>query len=100
MLTEEMEGEGLKRGNQYISLIGEDEYLKVKGEFWETRIEGNEKVWQVIQQVLRMENEQDSLHLLHQHCLMPVNSSIQLIIDRNGLRYELPLFCLHPPKHY
>lgn len=31
---------------------------------------------------------------------MIVSDNIQLIIDRKGIRYELPIFVLYPPSEY
>ncbi len=100
ILPEEFNGSGVRRAHQYTSLVSEERVAEVVEQFWETRIEGNSTVWAKIREALATPTDSECRDILKEKRLMLVSDSIQLIIDRKGLRYELPVFVLHSPAQY
>jgi hypothetical protein len=45
-------GEGIKKCPCWESLISEEELIKKRQEFWDTRVEGDKNVWKTIKAVI------------------------------------------------
>ncbi|CAD8101599.1 unnamed protein product [Paramecium sonneborni] len=98
--------QGFKRTNQYQSLITEQQLLQKRNEFWETRIEGNQDIWQILRDVLNMDegnfiyNKQKMLKLLQKKlislCLIIIFNQSMICLATDTLFQSLLSIYLYP----
>ena len=95
-------GTGIKKIKGYISNISEEELLKKRKEFWETRIEGNPETWNFLKEICENKDSDDNNILAYlQACdIVPYKSCINVTYDQNGFLYEIPNYCIQDPYKY
>ena len=95
-------GTGIKKIKGYISNISEEELLKKRKEFWETRIEGNPETWNFLKEICENKDSDDNDILAYlQACdIVPYKSCINVTYDQNGFLYEIPNYCIQDPYKY
>ena len=49
-------GEGIKRTHAYTTDLTEEQYKKWKEQFWGTRCEGSEAVWEILQKACELDH--------------------------------------------
>lgn len=73
--------------------------IKIK-EFWDTRVEGNSMVWQVLQQACAEPEPEKAEDLIKAYNLTLNNGLLQQTYDERGYRYDLPPFVINPAVKY
>ena len=99
---EQYSGSGLKQMKGYISNISEEELLKKRKEFWETRIEGNKEIWAFLHRICEEPEfkEQDVTEYLKAMEIVPYANCINVTYDSLGHLYEIPNYCINMPLKY
>ncbi len=95
-------GNGLKRMKGYISPINLEELKKVRENFWTSRIEGDEKIWDTLKNICNDESlkEEDIQEILKVSGIIPYKNCINIVYDSKGALYEIPNYCINQPSQY
>ena len=95
-------GIGLKRMKGYISPINLAELKKVRENFWSSRIEGDEKIWDILKNICNDESlkENDIQEILKVSGIIPYKNCINIVYDSKGALYEIPNYCINQPSQY
>ena len=95
-------GIGLKRMKGYISPINLEELKKVRENFWSSRIEGDEKIWDILKNICNDESlkENDIQEILKVSGIIPYKNCINIVYDSKGALYEIPNYCINQPSQY
>ena len=101
-LENEYIGIGLKRMKGYISPINLAELKKVRENFWTSRIEGDEKIWDTLKNICNDESlkENDIQEILKVSGIIPYRNCINIVYDSKGALYEIPNYCINQPSQY
>ena len=101
-LENEYIGIGLKRMKGYISPINLEKLKKVREDFWSSRIEGDEKIWNILKNICNDESlkENDIKEILKVSGIIPYRNCINIVYDSKGALYEIPNYCINQPSHY
>ena len=101
-LENEYIGIGLKRMKGYISPINLAELKKVRENFWSSRIEGDEKIWNILKNICNDESlkENDIQEILKVSGIIPYRNCINIVYDSKGALYEIPNYCINQPSQY
>jgi hypothetical protein len=86
----------------YICPISEEELnIKCKA-FWGTRTEGNEEVWQFLENICSNHEIEDDFirEYLNAAGLTTYKDCINITYDNRGFIYEIPNYCINPPFKY
>lgn len=92
-------GQGCKRTQAWETTATREEVAKKCDEFWNTQVEGNEGVWNVLRAAASQSPSQAE-QLLKASGLRLMNGLMTLIYDDRGNRYELPPFVLNQAVKY
>lgn len=74
-------------------------------EFWDTRVEGDPRAWQVLKTALE-ESDPSNLYLAQSRLLVEASGlklqgdSLIVVHDESGRRYEIPPFIISEPERY
>ena len=101
-LENEYIGIGLKRMKGYISPINLVKLKKVREDFWSSRIEGDEKIWNILKNICNDESlkENDIQEILKVSGIIPYRNCINIVYDSKGALYEIPNYCINQPSQY
>jgi len=101
-LENEYIGIGLKRMKGYISPINLEKLKKVREDFWSSRIEGDEKIWNILKNICNDESlkENDIQEILKVSGIIPYRNCINIVYDSKGALYEIPNYCINQPSQY
>lgn len=69
-------------------------------EFWETRVDGNPAVWNVLKQACELDDTSATETLLKANNLNMPNGLLQQTFDIRNHRYDLPPFVINSPLSY
>ena len=92
-------GIGCKQTPSWETQFSAEEVAKKREEFWDTRVEGNLEVWQVLRQALGEEPSQAESIINAAGLKMP-GGLIMQVYDSLGQRYCLPPFVINEPLRY
>ena len=92
-------GEGIKRVPCYETPLTKHELEKWRKEFWETRTQGSQHIWQLLRNACEETPETAQALILAAGLQMPQNS-LTLVIDENGVYYRVPICCIAEPMNY
>ncbi|KAM3136691.1 Ubiquitin domain-containing protein 2 [Paramecium bursaria] len=98
-ILKEETGEDFKKTKAYISYISEQELQKFRNHFWETRVEGQQEIWQILRNVVK-EDIQNAKAMIEAMDIKLINNSLQSVYDHKGKRYDIPIFCINDPQKY
>ena len=86
----------------YISPINLEELKKVREDFWSSRIEGDEKIWNILKNICNDESlkENDIKEILKVSGIIPYRNCINIVYDSKGALYEIPNYCINQPSQY
>ena len=101
-LENEYIGIGLKRMKGYINPINLEKLKKVREDFWSSRIEGDEKIWNILKNICNDESlkENDIKEILKVSGIIPYRNCINIVYDSKGALYEIPNYCINQPSQY
>ncbi|OMJ70894.1 hypothetical protein SteCoe_31031 [Stentor coeruleus] len=93
-------GKGCKKTPAWQTTMTKEEIdIKIK-EFWDTRVEGNPMVWQVLQQACAEPEPEKAEDLVKAYNLTLNNGLLQQTYDERGYRYDLPPFVINLAVKY
>ncbi len=89
----------MKRVPCYETPLTKHELDKWRKEFWETRTQGSQHIWQLLRNACEETPETAEALILAAGLQMPQNS-LTLIIDENGVYYRVPICCISDPVNF
>lgn len=89
-------GEGVKRTHAFTTDLTEEQYEKWKKQFWETRWEGSEEIWQVLKKACEVDHT-EAEELIQQHGIVLHNNRLTFCYDEKGRSYVIPPACINEP---
>ena len=93
-------GKGCKKTVSWHTNCTKEEIdIKIK-EFWDTRVEGNENVWNILKQACTEPDPSAVTTLLKRNNLSMPQGLLQQVYDERGHRYDLPPFVINPALKY
>jgi hypothetical protein len=95
-------GKGLKRMHAYVSPVNKDDLERKKKEFWSSRTEGNQQIWQFLENICSSPDiEEDFIkEYLNAAGVSPYCDCINITYDNQGFIYEIPNYCINEPFEY
>ena len=95
-------GEGIKRMKGYISPVPYEELLKIREEFWSSRIEGNKVIWEVLHMICNdnLMSIDDIDGFMKSSNIVTYKGCINVTYDSRGFLYEIPNYCINNPIEY
>eukprot|EP01006_Ploeotia_vitrea_P060640 TRINITY_DN76267_c0_g1_i1.p1 TRINITY_DN76267_c0_g1~~TRINITY_DN76267_c0_g1_i1.p1 ORF type:complete len:294 (-),score=118.41 TRINITY_DN76267_c0_g1_i1:70-951(-) len=75
---------------------------RMRSEFWETRVSGNQQMWQALKMASEAEDAGTALMIAQSAGLTPYRQDkpdVCYCYDERGFRYEVPMFVLHEPSN-
>jgi hypothetical protein len=95
-----MAGRGCKRAPAWHTDLTREEIDKKIKEFWETRVDGNQKIWAVLRQACEEPDWRRAEHFTKSIGLTLINGLLLHSIDDRGHRYDVPAFVINPAEKY
>ena len=86
----------------YICPVSYDELIKIRQDFWTSRIEGNPQIWEVLHMICN----DNSLSLedidgyMKASNIVTYKGCINVTYDNKGYLYEIPNYCINDPMEY
>jgi len=99
IIRDKQAGSGIRLTAAYQSKISKEEIDRKRAEYWETRIEGNNEIWQAIRSACESDDE-TAMAILTAVGVKLVNKNLQQAYDSQGNRYDVPIFCINDPIRY
>lgn len=97
IIPESYVGEGIKRTEAFTVELTEDQYLKWKDQFWETRVEGFEWVWNLLREAVELDDK-EAKELLTSKGIKPEGRlGLKMCYDETGKSYILPPAIINEP---
>ena len=95
-------GKGLKRMNGYISNKTFEDLIKIREDFWSSRIEGDKEIWNILKYICNdnILKENDIKEILKVSGIIPYKNCINIVYDSKGILYEIPNYCINLPLRY
>ena len=95
-------GNGLKRMKGYISNKTLEELMKIREDFWSSRIEGDKEIWNLLKNICNDNSlkENDIKEILKVSEIIPYKNCINIVYDSKGFLYEIPNYCINFPSRY
>ena len=95
-------GKGLRRMKGYTSIVPKEELEKRRIAFWGTRVEGDPQVWNFLNELCNLPEEEDEnlKAMLEANEITPLKKCINVTYDKAGEVYEIPNYCINEPVSY
>ena len=95
-------GKGIKRMKGYISNKTLEELMKIREDFWSSRIEGDKEIWNLLKNICNDNSlkENDIKEILKVSEIIPYKKCINIVYDSKGFLYEIPNYCINFPSRY
>lgn len=90
-------GEGIKRTEAFTIDLTEDQYYKWKEQFWETRVEGLEWVWNIIKEAVDLDHKEWEKFLINKGIIIDPRKGLKWWYDDKGRSYDLPPAMINEP---
>ena len=95
-------GTSIKKMKGYISPVPYDELIKIRKDFWTSRIEGNPQIWEVLHMIcddntLSLEDIDGYMKASN---IVTYKGCINVTYDNKGYLYEIPNYCINDPVEY
>jgi Ubiquitin-binding domain/Ubiquitin family len=99
-LENSVSGKGCRRTVSWHTNLSRQEInIKIK-EFWETRVEGKEEVWNLLKHACTIADPLEIENLLKSNGLKMPDGLLQQTYDRQGNKYDLPPFVINKAISY
>jgi hypothetical protein len=98
IIRDQYVGDGLKKTLAYSSKITLEELNVKRNEYWETRVEGEEKSWKALRLACEAPEGEDGIKAMIAAGLKLINKTLQLAFDKSGHKYDVPVFCINDPS--
>mmetsp|Transcript_10335 Transcript_10335/g.18620 ORF Transcript_10335/g.18620 Transcript_10335/m.18620 type:complete len:144 (+) Transcript_10335:85-516(+) len=81
--------------------ITREQLIRLRNEFWETRVEGREEMWQALRAAADADSDELRDQIVSAAGIRPATASSTLLAcyDERGALYEVPVFCLIDPDN-
>ena len=101
-IENEYVGKGIKKMKGYISKISILQLNKLREDFWSSRIEGNNEIWELLHVICSDNslNEEEIENIMKDGGIIPYNNCINITYDSKGALYEIPNYCINEPFKY
>ena len=95
-------GIGIKKMKGYISPVPYEELLKIRKDFWSSRIEGNPQIWEVLHMICddNTLSLEDINGYMKASNIVTYKGCINVTYDNKGYLYEIPNYCINDPVEY
>mmetsp|Transcript_18184 Transcript_18184/g.32593 ORF Transcript_18184/g.32593 Transcript_18184/m.32593 type:complete len:223 (+) Transcript_18184:115-783(+) len=93
-------GEGCKRTPGWITNKSQAYVEKKRSEFWDTRVTGSQKVWEILRAAIAEENTTRAEDLVESAGIYMPNGLLMIVYDSDGTRYDLPPYVINEPLEY
>ena len=95
-------GKGLRRMKGYTSIVPKEELEKRRIAFWGTRVEGDPQVWNFLNELCNLPEEEDEnlKAMLEANEITPLKKCINVTYDKAGEVYEIPNYCINEPVSF
>ena len=95
-------GTGIKKMKGYISPVPYEELLKIRKDFWTSRIEGNPQIWEVLHMICddNTLTSEDIDGYMKASNIVTYKGCINVTYDNKGYLYEIPNYCINDPVEY
>mmetsp|Transcript_22561 Transcript_22561/g.22392 ORF Transcript_22561/g.22392 Transcript_22561/m.22392 type:complete len:213 (+) Transcript_22561:139-777(+) len=97
IIPDTMTGEGIKRTEAFTVELTEDKYKKWKDQFWETRAEGAEWVWEVLKEAVDLSASEAKELLKSKGIKTEPRLGMKMCYDETGKSYVLPPAIINEP---
>ena len=101
-IENEYVGKGIKKMKGYISKISLSQLNKLREDFWSSRIEGNNEIWELLHVICSDNslNEEEIENIMKDGGIIPYKNCINITYDSKGALYEIPNYCINEPFKY
>ena len=101
-LQNEFIGKGLKQMKGYISHKTLEDLIKIREDFWSSRIEGDREIWDILKNICNDNSlsDDDINGILKASGIVPYKNCINIVFDSKGFLYEIPNYCINFPSKY
>ncbi|KAA8498121.1 Ubiquitin domain-containing protein 2 [Porphyridium purpureum] len=74
---------------------------RLRNEFWETRVEGREEMWQALRAAAEADTDDLRDEIVKAAGIRPAAANATLLVayDERGALYEVPIYCLRDPDN-
>mmetsp|Transcript_11591 Transcript_11591/g.31224 ORF Transcript_11591/g.31224 Transcript_11591/m.31224 type:complete len:148 (-) Transcript_11591:89-532(-) len=81
--------------------ITTEQLERLRREFWETRIEGREEMWQALRAAAEADSDELRDEFVKAAGIRPASRTATLLscYDERGALYEVPIYCLRAPEN-
>ncbi|CAG9329038.1 UBTD2_7 [Blepharisma stoltei] len=93
-------GKGCRRTPAWETQATREEVDKKRKEFWETRVDGNPEVWQLLKGAIDEPLPANSLAMIQAAGLSLADGVLMTVYDQGQHRYEIPPYLINEPEHY
>ena len=102
IIEDEFIGHGVKKMNAYISPVTMDELKKIRENFWTSRVEGNQSVWEILRLICSDNSlsKEDIKSIMKSSGITTYKGCINVCFDKKGALYEIPNYCINDPKKF
>lgn len=97
IIPDSMTGEGIKRTEAFTVDLTEDQYKKWKDQFWETRAEGSEWVWNILREAVDLQASEAKELLKSNGIKYESRLGLKMCYDETGKSYVLPPAIINEP---
>ena len=101
-IDNEYVGVGVKRMKGYICPVTFEELQKIREDFWSSRIEGNNVVWEILHMICNDSSLSidDIDSFMKSSNIVTYKGCINVTYDSKGFLYEIPNYCINDPVRY
>lgn len=101
-IDNEYSGTGIKRMKAYKSPISKEDLEKKRVIFWETKIDNNKQIWEVLRLLCTDKTlcDKDIETIMKEEGIVTYKGCINVTYDSKGALYEIPNYCINEPKFY
>ncbi|CAI2370488.1 unnamed protein product [Moneuplotes crassus] len=100
IIPDTMTGEGIKQTEAFTVDLTEDQYKKWKDQFWETRAEGSEWVWNILKEAVDLQADEAKELLKNNDIKYESRLGMKMCYDQTGKSYVLPPAIINEPVGY
>ena len=95
-------GIGVKRMKGYICPVSFEDLVKIREDFWSSRIEGNKVVWEILHMICNDNSLsiEDIDSFMKSSNIVTYKGCINVTYDNKGFLYEIPNYCINDPVKF
>lgn len=90
-------GLGCRRTPAWDCTVTQEELIRKREEFWDTRVEGDLECWKLLRMACEAADSASAETIVHAGGLTLAQGTIQVCYDSTGRKYELPPYVINEP---